>query len=297
MKREFPELHALWDYHEPAETAVRFKALLPEVAASDNRAYHVELLSQIARTHSLQRQFDEAHALLDEAEAMVQDAMIVPRMRCLLERGRSFNSAGEPERALDLFHEAFQLGTAVGHPVDFHTIDAAHMIAIAEPESAEQLRWNERALALAEASSDARAKGWCGSLYNNLGWAYHSLGDDETALLTFEKALAWHEAHRQDKPEMIRIARWCVGRMLRSLNRVPEALAIQQSLVAELQQIGQPDGFTNEEMGECLLALGRSAEARPFFAQAYAELSRLTWLVEAEPERLARLKALGDSES
>ena len=53
MKREFPELHALWDYNEPAETAVRFKALLPEVAASDNRAYHVELLSQIARTHSL----------------------------------------------------------------------------------------------------------------------------------------------------------------------------------------------------------------------------------------------------
>ena len=47
---EFPELHTLWNYNDPAETAVRFQALLPEVEASDDRAYHVELLSQIART-------------------------------------------------------------------------------------------------------------------------------------------------------------------------------------------------------------------------------------------------------
>ena len=110
---EFPELHTLWNYNDPAETAVRFQALLPEVEASDDRAYHVELLSQIARTHSLRRQFDEAHALLNTAEAMLTAGMIVPKIRCLLERGRSFNSAGEPQRALPLFYEAFELGTAV----------------------------------------------------------------------------------------------------------------------------------------------------------------------------------------
>ncbi|MCA9957214.1 MAG: hypothetical protein KC434_20945, partial [Anaerolineales bacterium] len=65
---KFPELHTLWDYNDPAGTAVRFQELLPAVAASEDRAYHVELLGQLARTHSLRRQFAEAHDLLDQAE-------------------------------------------------------------------------------------------------------------------------------------------------------------------------------------------------------------------------------------
>lgn len=287
---DFPKLHTLWDYNDPAETAVHFQALLPKVAASNDRAYHVELLSQLARTHSLRRQFTEAYQLLDEAEAMLSEAMIVPKMRCLLERGRAFNSAGEPERALPLFHEAFALGTAVTPQADFHTIDAAHMIAIAEPETSDQLKWNEQALALAEATPDKGAGGWLGSLYNNLGWTYHDRGEYKRALSIFEKALAWRKANHQDKPETIRIAKWCVGRALRSLNRLEEALALQQALLAE---DGQSDGFVYEELGECLWALGRQEEARPYFAQAYEELSKLDWLVTSELERLERLARLG----
>lgn len=291
---DFPELHTLWDYNDPAGTADRFQKLLPAVEASHDRAYHVELLSQIARTHSLRRQFAKAHQLLDEAEAMLADEMTVPQMRCLLERGRTFNSAGEPQRALPLFHEAFALGTAVAPQADFHTIDAAHMIAIAEPDAADQIKWNERALALAEATPDERAAGWRGSLYNNLGWTYHDMGEYEQALQIFQKALVWREAHHQDKPETIRIAKWCVGRTFRSLNRLEEALAWQQVLLAEHQGVGQTDGFVYEEIGECLLALGRADEARPYFAQAYTELSTLDWLADSEPERLARLKQLSN---
>ena len=292
----FPELHLLWDYNAPEETAVRFNELLPKVAASDNRAYHVELLSQIARTHSLCRQFDEAHRLLDEAEAMLTNETAVPRIRCLLERGRSFNSAGDGEAALALFHEAFELGTATGPKADFHTVDAAHMIAIAEPQPLDQLKWNEAALTLAEASEDKRAQGWRGSLYNNLGWTYHDMTQYEKALAIFEKALVWHEANAQNQPEKIRIAKWCVGRTLRSLNRLPEALAIQQALLTDFKPQAKPSGYTYEEMGECLMALGRVAEARPYFAQAHAELSQIGWLVEAEPERLERLRVLSIGE-
>ena len=290
---DFPELHTLWNYNNPTATAVLFQELLPGVEASDNRAYHVELLSQIARTHSLRRQFAEAHQLLDEADAMLTEVMIVPKMRCLLERGRSFNSAGEPLRALPLFRDAFALGTAVMPLADFHTIDAAHMIAIAEPEATDQIKWNEKALAMAEATPDERASGWRGSLYNNLGWTYHDMGNYERAQLIFEKALAWHEENRQDRPDLIRIAKWCVGRVLRSCNRIPEALALQQKLLAEYEQIEQPAGFTNEEIGECLLALGREEEARPFFAKAHEELSQVDWLVASEPDRLTRLAQLG----
>ncbi len=289
---DFPELHTFWDYHDPAGTAVRFQELLPAVEASANRAYHVELLSQLARTHSLRREFAEANELLSQAEALLTDEMVIPKMRCLLERGRTFNSAGDPERALPLFREAFTLGTAVGTQADFHTIDAAHMMAIAEPLPANQLQWNEAALTLAEASPDARAGGWRGSLYNNIGWTYHDMGDYEKALEIFAKALAWREAHHPDKPETIRIARWCVGRTYRSLHRLDEALALQQALLAEYQGVGQTDGFVYEEIGECLLALGRGDEARPYFAQAHAELAQLDWLAADEPERITRLERL-----
>lgn len=290
---DFPELHTLWDYNDPAGTAVRFQQLLKAVEASDNRAYHVELLSQLARTHSLRRQFAEAYDLLDQAQALLTDEMVVPRMRCLLERGRCFNSAGEPEQALPLFREAFGLGTAVGTQADYHTIDAAHMMAIAEPLPVNQLQWNEAALILAEASPDVRAGGWRGSLYNNIGWTYHNMGDYNKALEIFTRALAWREAQHPDQRETIRIAMWCVARTLRSLHRLDDALALQQTLLAEFEEVGQTDGFVFEEIGECLLALERGEEARPYFAQAYAELFQLDWLVADEPERIARLAELG----
>ncbi len=287
---EFPELHTLWNYNDPAGTAERFQALLPEVAGSANRAYHVELLSQLARTHSLRRQFEQAHQLLNKANELLSDEMVVPQMRCLLERGRTFNSAGEPERALPLFEAAFVLGAAVSPQADFHTIDAAHMIAIAEPDAAVRLAWHEKALALAEATPDVRASGWLGSLYNNLGWTYHDIGEFGKALAVFEKAVEWREAVHPDQPETIRIAKWSVGRTLRALGRLDEALALQQSLLAEYQDVGQADGFVFEEIGECLLALDRADAARPFFDQAHAELSQLDWL---PPERIVRLHQLG----
>ena len=146
---------------------------------------------------------------------------------------------------------------------------------------------------MAEATADERAGGWCGSLYNNIGWTYHDMGDYEAALTLFEKAVTWHEVHRQDRPETIRIAKWCVGRTYRSLGRLPEALALQQALLAEYEQVEQPASFTHEEIAECLLALGRGEESRPFFAQAYSELSKMEWLAASEPDRLARLNQLG----
>jgi tetratricopeptide (TPR) repeat protein len=221
---------------------------------------------------------------------MLTESMSIPQICCLLERGRTFNSAGEPEKALPLFEAAFVLGAAVSPQADYHTVDAAHMIAIAAPSAAEQLAWNEKALSLAEASPDERAAVWCGSLYNNLGWTYHDMGEFAQALTIFEKAVVWREAHHPEQPETIRIAKWCVGRALRSLARLDEALAVQQALLVEYQDVGRPDGFVYEEIGECLLALNREAEARPYFAQAHAELSRLDWL---ESERLTRLQALG----
>jgi Flp pilus assembly protein TadD len=85
------------------------------------------------------------------------------------------------------------------------------------------------------------------------------------------------------------MAQWAVARGLRSLRRYDEALAIQQDLAGKVDS----DGYVQEELGELMLAMGRSDEARPHFARAHAVLSQDEWLASNEPTRLARLAELG----
>jgi tetratricopeptide (TPR) repeat protein len=279
-----PDFDSLWNYDQPAETEQRFQALLS--LAEPGRPETLQLLTQIARAQGLQRRFDDAHRTLDTVEAALPTAETLTRVRYLLERGRVFNSGGRPADALPLFQQAWQEAQAAGE--DGFAVDAAHMVAIAEPESAGKLAWNLKALELARSSAQERAQKWQGSLYNNIGWTYHDLGQYEQALAIFEQAAEWRQANGGGRPW--RIARWCIGRTLRSLGRYPEALAIQQELLQE--EGGDGDGYGHEEIAECLLALERPAEARSHFAAAYEYLSQDSWLVANEPQRLERLKQL-----
>jgi len=288
-----PDLYELWDYNDPAATAVSFRTLLPQAQASNDVSYLIELLTQIARTEGLQGNFAEAHTILDEAETMLTPTLPIPQMRYWLERGRTHNSSGEKETAVSLFKQAYELGQQVGEPADFYTIDAAHMLGIAIPTSDEQLEWNLIALKLIEETAVTRAQKWRGSLLNNIGWTYHDKGDFVKALHMFEQALVWHQQHMPDKPDRIRIAKWCVARTYRSLERYEEALKIQEDLAEEHKQLNNPpDGFVVEELGECLLALGQTEAAQPCFAQAYEQLSQINWV---EKDRLERLKQLSST--
>lgn len=279
------ELDQLWDYNDPAATEERFRQRLPELPT--NTPERVELLSQIARTHSLRGNFEQAHAILDTAFSELAEGWDRARVRCLLERGRTFNSARQRADALACFSDAWDLARRFGE--DALAVDAAHMLAIASPPE-EQVSWNLRALELAESSPDARAKQWRASLYNNLGWTYHDQGDYETALGYFQKA--YHQRQANQQPAETRIAAWCVARCLRSLGQVEEALAMQHALREEVEQTGDSDGYIYEELGELLTLRGDSAGAAPYFARAYQALSQDAWLVKNEPDRLARLRQL-----
>lgn len=283
-------IDALRDFDKPSESEARFWLALE--AASD-LSTQLALLTQIARAQGLQRRFDEAHATLDRVAARLEDAN-EPSVHILylLERGRVFNSSGRPEAAGPLFLEALAAAETAGE--DALAVDAAHMLGISEPPP-ERLRWNQYALSLAERSKQPRAQIWQGSLYNNLGWHYHDRGEFATALALFEKALAIREV--QGNEGDIRVATWCVARTLRSLGSLQEALAIQNQLLAQLAALGEGDGYVgdgyvNEEIAECLLALGREDEARLQFGHAYALLSADPWLVQNEAVRLERLKRL-----
>jgi tetratricopeptide (TPR) repeat protein len=289
---DVPLFDELWDYKQPAETEERLRVLLPQAETDEDRSFHVQLLSQIARTHSLRQQFDQAHTLLDEAEGLLTDDLKVARVRVLLERGRTLNSSRTADRGYALFHEAWELARGAG--IDFYAIDAAHMLGIVAETAESQLQWNLKALQLAEITDHARSKQWLGSLYNNIGWTYHDMGQFEHALLLFEKALDFYS--QSDRPDNYRIARWSVARTYRSLGRVAEALAMQEALLTE-HNTDDEAGYILEEIAECLLALDRLDEARPYFVRAYAVLSQDTWLTAHEAERLERLKQLWQPES
>ena len=59
-EKTLPDFDALWDYEQPAKTEVAFRALLSQAEASGNPSYYIELLTQIARTQGLQRDFAAA---------------------------------------------------------------------------------------------------------------------------------------------------------------------------------------------------------------------------------------------
>ena len=137
--------------------------------------------------------------------------------------------------------------------------ETAYLIIHGELPTEEQLEWNEKAMELAESSSNDRARKWLGALYNNIGWTYHDQEEYEKALELFEKALAWRQEQGQETE--IRIAKWCVARALRSLERTEEALTMQEALLAEFSEAGETDGYVFEELGECHFELGDAEEA------------------------------------
>lgn len=276
----------LWNYNDPAATEKTFRDLLAEMHSRGEALPALELLTQIARTQGLQQKFDDAHATLDEVESRLGDSDDLVRTRYLLERGRVFNSSNQRDRAIPLFTDAMNVASKRGF--DFYAIDAIHMLGIAEPDPEKQLAWNFNAMQLTEASKDDRARGWLGSLYNNIGWTYYAQQRYDEALEIFKKTVSFFENAK--RPDRLRIAQYSVGKTLRALGQVEKALAIQLELFTANQKLNAPDGYVCEEVGECLLALGKTEESKPYFAQAYELLSTDDWLKRDEPKRLERLQ-------
>ncbi|ARW83398.1 tetratricopeptide repeat protein [Aeromonas salmonicida] len=282
-----PDFMAQWNYQDPAASALRFHALLPEARTAANLQLELELLTQIARTYSLQRQFAEAHQLLDEIEPRLTDATPRARLRALLERGRTFNSAGDKATARPLFEQAWQWGLKSKEL--YLAIDAAHMIAIAAPLD-EQSRWHQLAMELAERSQDEKVRGWLASLYNNQGWTLFELGRFDEARVFQQKCLAWHEQHNNTAKAFI--ARWSLARLTRAQGQHEQALAELKQLQVEMAEAGEPeDGYLFEELGENALVLDDPAAAE-YFSRAWFLLSQDRWFKANEAERLARLKHL-----
>lgn len=286
-----PEIDELWDYNKLAESEVRFRELLAQTAESGDGERLAELLTQIARAEGLQEKYGEAGQTLDRALSLLPAQESRGRIRYLLERGRVLNSSAKPNESKPYFLEAWDLASRLEE--DFYAVDAAHMLGIVETGDS-QLEWGIRALELAQASDQERAGNWLGSLYNNIGWSFQDLGRYDEALKYFLSGLEWQRAHNRDREA--RIASWTVGRCLRSMGKTNEAFEIQLENLKALDEAGEPDGFVHEEVGECLLVLGKRSEAAPHFARAYELLGEDPQFQKGQPKRLQRLQDLSYSQ-
>jgi tetratricopeptide (TPR) repeat protein len=225
----------LWDFDDPAASGERFLAAAEDADEPDRTAW----LTQYARTLGLQERYDDAHRVLDELAS--EDPQAATYLD--LEHGRVLNSSGRADEARPLFEAAARTASEAG--LDALQVDALHMVAIVAPPE-EQHEVNARALVVARASSDQRARDWDASLLNNIGMTHADAGDFEQALATFEEALTARE--RIGDPATIRVARWMIAWSLRNLGRREEALEIQRALKQELDSIGETDEYVDEEL-------------------------------------------------
>ena len=275
------DIDSFWEYANPAVSEDRFRTALTS-AHGDER---LELLTQIARTYGLRQRFSEAHDVLNEVEAQLIGAGPRPRVRYLLERGRTFNAGGEKEMARAHFVEAWEQAQTTDQ--EGLAVDAAHMVAITYAGTLDAIAWNQRGLVVARSSQDPKARALIPAMLNNSAWDLHEMGRCSDALALFEEAQA--EWIARAKPEQIQVATWSVARCLRSLGRYDEALTIQRALEADHMATGSADGYVFEEIAENLTALGKLAEAKPYFGKAVAELGKDDWFVKNEAARLANL--------
>ncbi|MEI8300399.1 MAG: tetratricopeptide repeat protein [Chlamydiota bacterium] len=284
----------------PIEIEKNLRGILPKALLLENHSIYLQMLSQIALTQAMQKNFDGAHETLDAAEKLLTPLDYLARVRILIERGRVLWRSGHDEVAIPLFQQSYELSQM--HGFDEHTCNAAHLVAIIIKDVKEKIKWNELALALAECSKVPRGRAWLGSLYNNLGGAYVEAKQFEKALQVFEKAMHFRELEGVEPN--IRVAKWQIARSLRCLNRHEESLRLlldlkhQYEVLIETNMLDIPieilstaRGLVYAELAEIYVER-KDPQAKEVAKIAYADLSKDEWMQRLEPARLARLKQL-----
>ena len=196
------------------------------------------------------------------ATATGDDALIV---RSQLQHPPETQTEVARARARFAYQRALTTAEAAG--LDVLKVDALHMFAFTEPDPAEQLRWNQAALAESLASRDPEAQRWEASLTSNLGETLFDLGRYDEALTAFLRALHLRE-RSTSRPERLRDAAWHVARTLRAQGDLQAALKLQRHIANEAYDADAQRPYFHEELALLYAALGDEARAQHFAEHA-----------------------------
>lgn len=279
---------------EPAAIERRLLALRPRAALHPDTTIAPRIESLIALSLAMQGKIEESFSTLDKAEQLPGAEQPLARTRLFLERGRVFHQARRMVETRPWMVQAYRSACEAG--LDYHAIDAAHMVAVVAADPVERIAWNRIAWDLAESTRDEKAQAWRAVLLNNLGQAYVAAGRYADALFAFQKCD--REAIICGNPLVGLGARWGIARARRSLGHAAEARAMQRELLHEYdgleregtlpaELIGMARGAVKEE-----LALLEPGRGREFAAAALSDLGVNTWFRDLEPARWATLQLL-----
>jgi tetratricopeptide (TPR) repeat protein len=218
----------------PVDIEKNMTTLLPEAENREDKSIYLQILSQIALAQAMQQNFDLAHKTLDMADGLLEPRYELAQIRLLLERGGFYHQSGNTDKALPLFIKSYEQAK-LKKDFDFHTVNAAHMVAIVANNVDDKIKWNKIAIALAEKTSDERCQTWLGAIHNNLAQNYIEAEKYSEALESFKKCKAY--AKERGDPIVIRGAAWGIARSLRSLNQLEKALEIQKDLLIQYEDI------------------------------------------------------------
>lgn len=256
------DLQALWNFADPSLSEQRFRSALAMAQGDDVLILH----TQIARTHTLRRNFAQAREQLAALQPQLASAGAEARVRHALEWGRCFASGTHrpeelTEDARTQARQAWQraLDTAKGAGLDGLAVDAIHMFAFVDTTPAQQQHWAEQALAVVLASQQPAAQRWQASIRNNLGLALEKQGRHAEALPQYQQALALRR--QMGNAQNTLVGGYMVARSLRLLGRIDEALAMQQQLLRDSEALGAVDPYVLDELALLYKASGDTAQA------------------------------------
>lgn len=289
---DFPDTDGFWLHGNLPETETRIQAALTSDLSTKCNSKNLLLLIQLARVQALQGHFTPANSTLDQALQMLNGCETghptVCEIRWLLEHGRVLSLSKSPSKANEAFAKAWTLASESGE--GFLAIDAALMLSSIRPPKF-QYEWLQKALQLAEAAADGTpAKLWLTQLFYLDGWHSFDLRQYEKALESFDKALAQSTLTKDETKN--RAIQWSKGRALRALGKIPEAIAIQETLLSTMTQTGVIDGHVYLEIAECQQLLNKHDEAKRNFEWAHTALSSNGWYSDNHSDELARMKYL-----
>jgi tetratricopeptide (TPR) repeat protein len=142
------------------------------------------------------------------------------------------------------------------------------MFVFVDTAPADQLKWNEEALAVIAASEQPDAKRWEASISSNAGEALYDLGRYDEAMNYFRRTVFLRE--QSDDPRGVRDAYWHMARVLRIQGHIDDALAIQMRLERESDVAQQPRDYIYEELQLLYQAKGDASRAREYEQRAKA---------------------------
>jgi putative two-component system response regulator len=232
-----------------------------------------ELLERAARVR---------HTHPDDARAYALQARVVARAEgdrpgeaeALYRLASIAHTSGDPEDAFGLAMEASEVAQVCG--ADLVDAWAVHLLGIIHYQASnfsEALEHCLRALETYQAAVDGADSVDAGNILNTIAAIYHSMGDNDRAIVTYERALAVAEPF--DRQEFIALILGNVARIRASRSEYLPAVSMGRRAV-ELARVHDPSLVTNllADLAEAYMGLADHQKAAECFAEARRVLAQ-----------------------